>query len=103
MQVLCMASQDGPADVICPVCNQSYAVYFSRRREAERGSALLAVEDALRDHHAHDQSSAAHPAPMFNVPAWSGPAHMSGAALLSGAPVRTIVTLGGSRQNTEAA
>ena len=88
MQVLCMVTTDERADVTCPTCGQTYKVYFSRQFTSECEAALAAVHTALTQHHAADPSPAAHPSPAFNVPAWSGPAHMSAAALLSGAPVR---------------
>ena len=87
MQVLCMASSDEQADVACPACGQQYAVYYSRQFTPECESALDAVRMALAEHHEKDATPAAHPARIFNVPAWNGPAHMSAAALLSGAPV----------------
>jgi hypothetical protein len=87
MQVLCMVSNDERADVTCSICGQKYAVYYSRRSEAECESALLAVQETLLKHHVADATEAAHKADCFNVPEWNGPAHMSGAALLSGAPV----------------
>ena len=87
MQVLCMASNEEQADVACPACGQKYAVYYSRRFSAECEGALEAVRTALVEQHASDATVAAHANRIFNVPAWSGPAHMSAAALLSGAPV----------------
>ncbi len=91
MQVLCMASNDEKADVTCPSCGQKYAVYYSRQFSPERAKALDSVRAALVQHHVEDASANAHPSTLFNVPAWSGPAHMSAAALLSGAPVRQMV------------
>ncbi len=88
MQVLCVASNDDRADVVCPVCDQRYAIYFSRQDQVECERALASVSAALVAHHEHDSSPSAHPADVFNVPAWHGVAHMSAAALLSGAPVR---------------
>jgi pyruvate/2-oxoacid:ferredoxin oxidoreductase beta subunit len=89
MQVLCMASNNEEASVACPSCGQTYAIYYSRQT-SDCEAALAAVRSALVEHHATDASASAHPAHAFNVPAWSGPAHMSAAALLSGAPVRRV-------------
>ncbi len=94
MQVLCMIANDERADATCPTCGQKYKVYFSRQFAEECEAALVAVHTALEQHHAVDQTAAAHPSPAFNVPAWSGPAHMSAAALLSGAPVRRDLKTG---------
>ena len=91
MQVLCMATDEAGADLICETCGQKYAVYYSRRCEPECEKALEAVRVVLQEHHAADASSDAHPGTIFNVPAWSGSADMSGAALLSGAPVKKHV------------
>jgi hypothetical protein len=90
MQVLCMASNGDRVDIVCPACGQKYAVYYSRQFTAECESALAAVHAALLRHHEKDQTEAAHPAGAFNVPEWKGAAHMSGAALLSGAPVHRL-------------
>jgi len=90
MQVLCMASNDELADIVCTTCGQRYAVYYSRPFTSECESALASVRSTLLQHHESDASSAAHPSAMFNVPAWKGHAHMSGAALLSNAPVRRV-------------
>lgn len=88
MQVLCVVSNDDGADVTCPACGQGYAVYYSRQFPSECESALAEVRTTLLEHHAADPTVSAHPADRFNVPAWSGPPHMSAAALLSGAPLR---------------
>lgn len=88
MQVLCMASNDEQADVVCATCGQHYDVYYSRPFTSECETALASVLSTLLEHHANDASAAAHPGEVFNVPAWSGHAHMSAAALLSNAPVR---------------
>jgi hypothetical protein len=88
MQVLCMASNDEQADVVCATCGQRYAIYYSRPFTSECEGALASVLSTLLEHHANDATAAAHPGEVFNVPAWSGHAHMSAAALLSNAPVR---------------
>ncbi len=88
MQVLCMASSSDEADVLCPTCGQKYAVYYSRPFTSECETALDAVRATLVAHHAQDLTASAHPSQAFNVPSWSGHAHMSAAALLSNAPVR---------------
>ncbi len=90
MQVLCMASNGDRVDIVCPACGQKYAVYYSRQLTAECERALAAVHAALLGHHDTDKTAAAHPAGAFNVPEWKGPAHMSGAALLSGAPINRL-------------
>jgi hypothetical protein len=82
-----MLSQDERADIICSICGQKYAVYYSRRSETECQAALEAVGAALLRHHTVNPADSAHPRDCFNVPEWHGPAHMSGAALLSGAPI----------------
>ncbi len=98
MQVLCMASSNEPADVACPACGKQYAVYYSRRFSEECETALDAVRATLLEHHRDEATSVPHPVDIFNVPAWSGPAHMSAAALLSGAPVRRAAEDPGSGQ-----
>ena len=87
MQVLCMTTSADTCDVECPVCHQRYAVYYSRHDKTECEEALEQVLEALLEHHALAQDTAAHPLDAFNVPAWNGPAFASAAALLSGAPV----------------
>ncbi len=87
MQVLCMLTSDSEADVECPCCKQKYVVYYSRRDKAECEQALLAVIAALSEHHLRSHLPSAHPGDAFNVPHWHGHAHVSGAALLSGAPI----------------
>jgi hypothetical protein len=90
MQVLCMATNDERAEVVCGTCGQRYDVYYSRPFTSECETALASVHATLIEHHAHDQAATAHPSQVFNVPEWSGPAHMSAAALLSNAPVRRL-------------
>ncbi|MBT9332299.1 hypothetical protein [Paracidobacterium acidisoli] len=75
------------ADIECPICGQSFALYFERQSEAERHNALEEVRCALINHHGLVSTAAAHSGSSFNVPEWSGPANMSAAALLGGAPV----------------
>ena len=87
MQVLCVASTDGRCDVTCPTCGQQYRVYYSRQSAMECEEARQAVRTVLLEHHLAAPTPDAHPSEVFNVPAWHGPAHMSGAALLSGAPL----------------
>ena len=85
MQVFCLATVE-PADVQCNVCGQHYALYFEHRFYNQREQALQMVREALEAHHAEGEESTVHPEKAFNVPAWHGPAHMSGAAILGGAP-----------------
>lgn len=87
MQVLCMITSDDICDLECPCCHQRYTIYYSRSEKSEREAALEAVRTALLDHHTLSPLANAHPGDAFNVPAWSGPAHASAAALLSGAPI----------------
>ena len=84
MQVFCLATAE-LADLQCRVCGQNYALYFDQSHE-QREQVLLIVQDALELHHADTPDTTAHPEKAFNVPAWHGPAHMSGAAILGGAP-----------------
>ena len=87
MQVLCMVTYDEACDVECPRCHQRYVVYYSRFEKSECQTALEAVSAALLAHHLHSPHPTAHPSDAFNIPSWSGPAHASAAALLSGAPI----------------
>ena len=87
MQVFCLPTSD-IADIECSVCGQKYALYFERKSDEERRIAVQMVEEALQRHHHHHESNeaTAHPKTAFNVPDWHGVAHMSGAAILGGAP-----------------
>jgi hypothetical protein len=85
MQVFCLPTSD-IADIECNVCGQKYALYFERKSDEERQSAMKLVEETLASHHHSSQEASAHPQSAFNVPEWHGPAHMSGAAILGGAP-----------------
>jgi hypothetical protein len=85
MQVFCLPTSD-IADIQCRVCGQKYALYFERRSEEERQTAMQMVEEALANHHQNSDDVTAHPTKAFNVPEWHGQAHMSGAAILGGAP-----------------
>ncbi len=87
MQVLCIVTSEDACDVQCPCCQQKYTIYYSRQGKQEREEALETVRTALLEHHLRNPLASAHPGDAFNVPAWSGPAHASAAALLSGAPV----------------
>ncbi len=87
MQALCIVTADEICDVQCPCCGQRYSVYYARQDKAEREAALSLIQQALVDHHLRSPLATAHPGDAFNVPAWSGPAHASAAALLGGAPV----------------
>ena len=85
MQVLCKASST-IADIHCPVCHQSFHLYFERTSPAERAQTRLRVLDALAAQHTGTHATEhAHPRTGFNVPTWSGVPAFSGAALLGGA------------------
>lgn len=85
MQVFCLPTSD-IADIECNICGKKYALYFERKSEEERLLATQMVEEALASHHQNSDDVSAHPQTAFNVPEWHGPAHMSGAAILGGAP-----------------
>jgi hypothetical protein len=85
MQVFCLATLES-ADVQCKVCGQNYALYFECKSHEERQKALQMVVETLDQHHAESVEPTVHPEKAFNVPAWHGLAHMSGAAILGGAP-----------------
>ncbi len=85
MQVFCLATSER-ADVECKICGQSYALYFERKSFEERAAAIQMVREALEHHHLHSADPDVHPQKAFTVPEWNGPAHMSGAAILGGAP-----------------
>lgn len=85
MQVLCLATSEA-ADLQCKVCGQHYALYFECKSQEERDKARQMVVETLDRHHAESAEPTVHPEKAFNVPAWHGPAHMSGAAILGGAP-----------------
>lgn len=86
MQVFCLATSER-SDIECSICGQKYALYFERKSQEERTEAVQMVMDALERHHVEGGIElSVHPQKAFNVPEWSGPAHMSGAALLGGAP-----------------
>lgn len=85
MQVLCVSTKES-ADIVCKICGHQYKLYFERQSPAERAEAVKRVEQTLADHHDAGDDHSAHPEKPFNVPAWSGPAEWSAAALLGGAP-----------------
>jgi hypothetical protein len=85
MQVFCLATLEA-ADVQCRVCGQHYALYFESKSHEEREKGRSMVIETLDQHHAVGDEPTVHPENAFNVPAWHGPAHMSGAAILGGAP-----------------
>ena len=92
MQVLCIVTADEICDVQCSCCGQRYSVYYARQDKAEREKALSLIQQVLIEHHLQSPLATAHPGDAFNVPAWSGPAHASAAALLGGAPVTHAAT-----------
>jgi hypothetical protein len=85
MQVLCLATSER-ADITCNICGQNYALYFERQSLEERMAAMQMVREALERHHTHGAEPDVHPQKAFTVPEWHGRAHMSGAAILGGAP-----------------
>ena len=84
MQVLCKLSNT-VSDVRCKVCGQGFLVYWSRTSPTEQEATRSQVIEALGQHHTSSDGEDAHPRSGFTVPAWSGHAHFSGAALLGGA------------------
>ena len=60
MQVQCKASHLY-SDIRCQVCGQGFLVYWTRCGAAERESLRTEVLKLLREHHAADQSTKAHP------------------------------------------
>jgi hypothetical protein len=83
MQVLLRRSEERQ-DVKCSVCGQGFRIYWERTATAEQDAMRTIVLDELRQHHANDQTDAAHPIAPFNVPKWQGAAQFSGAAMLGG-------------------
>jgi hypothetical protein len=83
MQVLLRKSAQRH-DIECSVCKQGFRVYWERTSQTERDTMRAIVQGELREHHAIDPTSAAHPEAPFNLPAWSGAPQYSGAALLGG-------------------
>ncbi len=86
MQVLCKPSDNSP-DVQCPVCGQGFLLYWERSSRDQQEDTRQSIQQALRDHHADNSATEAHPGPAFNIPSWSGSPRFSAAALLGGAPV----------------
>lgn len=89
MQVLCKASASA-ADIHCPVCHQSFHLYFERTSPAERAQTRLRVLDSLAAQHTTTPTPDAHPRTGFNLPAWSGVPQFSGAALLGGSSLWSL-------------
>ena len=87
MQVLCKSSQAAP-DVQCPVCGESFQLFWERTSRTERIQTLNKILQALTDHHntATEAEPSPHPEGAFNIPSWSGHPQFSGAALLGGFP-----------------
>lgn len=65
MQVLCKASES-EYDVQCPICGQSFLIYWTRS-SAEDRAARVEIQQALLTHHAKDRSPEAHPSLEFSV------------------------------------
>jgi len=74
MQVLVKQSTSR-TDLLCPVCNLGFRLYWELSTHAERITMRDIVLGELRDHHAPengaDPSPAAHPEGFFNLPNWS--------------------------------
>jgi hypothetical protein len=85
LQVLCVATGE-LGDVVCEICGKTYKLYFERPSRAEREEAVAMVIRTLAHHHEAGDGHSVHPEKPFNVPAWSGAAKWSAAALLGGAP-----------------
>ena len=60
--------------------------YWTRTSREEQAAARTEILQALRNHHALSNDSAAHPTVGFNLPAWNGDARFSAAALLGNPP-----------------
>ena len=85
MQVLCKLSNT-VSDVRCKVCGQGFLVYWARTSRKEQEETRRHVIEALAKQHDDSSSSEhVHPRTGFTVPAWSGVASFSAAALLGGA------------------
>jgi hypothetical protein len=84
--VLCSLSHEG-SDVRCLICGQGFIVYWSRLSRAQQGECRGIVQEQLRQHHIDARDPGAdrriHPRSAFNVPDWTGVAHVSPAALNS--------------------
>jgi hypothetical protein len=83
MQVLIRKS-DEKHDLKCDMCGQGFRLYWERPSAEEQAAILPAVQNELREQHATDSTSAAHPDKPFNFPDWTGSPQFSGAALLGG-------------------
>ena len=83
MQVLLRPSETRK-DIECPVCKQTFRVYWERTSDGERETMRAIVLGELKLQHADDQTAAAHPQGLFNLPQWGGQPEFSGAALLGG-------------------
>ena len=65
MQILCKASES-ECDVQCPICGQSFLIYWTRS-SAEDRSARVEIQQALLSHHSRDREHTAHPSREFSV------------------------------------
>jgi hypothetical protein len=65
MQILCKASES-ECDVQCPICGQSFLIYWTRS-SAEDRSARVEIQQALLSHHSRDREQTAHPSREFSV------------------------------------
>ncbi len=72
----------------CSICHQTFRLYWERASLTERATMRSIILSELLGHHSPEQggdrTASAHPEEPFNLPAWSGPAQFSGAALLGG-------------------
>ena len=87
MQVL-LRKSDSHRDVQCPVCSQTFRIYWERTSVEEQNTMRAIVLEELHEQHSQanggDKTSSAHPGAPFNVPRWTGSPQFSGAALLGG-------------------
>ncbi len=87
MQALCIPSHED-TDVECTICGARFTLAWSHKADAEKPNSIQMVMNELAQQHMHHRGASAHSKRPFTVPAWSGPAHMSGAALLGFLPAR---------------
>jgi hypothetical protein len=81
MQALCIPAKEN-TDIACKICGARFTLAWSRRADAESADAREMIFNELAQQHLLHEGPSAHSARAFTVPAWSGPAEVSGAALL---------------------